>query len=122
MAGRRASYEAVTTTHIQARSPRQDSLRHTPHKGLGATGGISWLTVPTGIALPPGTRARLSENSGPSTPLDLRYGHGRGPLPALPAKSQRGRRYRNLKARGAGRTPTAFGDERTRPGWSGRRH
>lgn len=75
MAGRHVSYEAVTTTRIRARRPRQDSSRHT-HKSLGAVGGISWLTVPTGIAPPPGTRARLSENSGPATPPDLRYGRG----------------------------------------------
>jgi hypothetical protein len=39
MAGRRASHEVVTTTHIRACSPQQHSLRHTPHEGLGALSG-----------------------------------------------------------------------------------
>jgi hypothetical protein len=38
-AERRASNEVVTTTHIWACSPRQDSSRHTPHEGLGARSG-----------------------------------------------------------------------------------
>src|SRR5258708_34459284 len=41
MAGRRASDEAVTTTHNRARGPRHNSLRHTPREGLGA------LSLPT---------------------------------------------------------------------------
>lgn len=40
-AERRASNAVVTTTHIWACSPRQDSSRHTPDEGLGARSGPS---------------------------------------------------------------------------------
>jgi len=69
MAGRRASDEGVTTTHIRARSPRQNSLRHTPREGLSALSGPTRCQVARSHVLG-GARKTADE----ANPFHLRCG------------------------------------------------